>query len=400
MDELIMDDLTTRSATGPAAGIDPDTASAVVDLGAFRRNIDRLRSHLGGVPIMVVVKAEAYGHGLIACAAAARRAGIEWLGVATPTEALRLRAAGDHGRLLCWLYGPDEDFEAVVAADIDITVHHPEQLSMISAAAGAVQQTARVQLKIDTGLSRNGSPVTAWDQLCALAAEAEESGAVRVTGIWSHFASADEPGDPSITRQAERYSDALAVAERHGLRPGATDVVRHLANSAAAIGLPETRYDLVRLGIACYGVEPAPGIARDAGLELEPVMTLRARLAAVKPIARGEGVSYGHTWIADRDTVLGLVPLGYGDGVPVHAGNAATVAVDGRVVPVRGRICMDQFLVELGPDATEQAGDEVVLFGAGGPTAQDWAEACGTIGYEIVTRIGVRVPRVHRTDPE
>jgi alanine racemase len=302
--------------------------------------------------------------------------------------------------LLCWLYGPDEDFEAVVASDIDITVHDAEQLSMISAAAGAVQRTARVQLKIDTGLSRNGSPIADWDQLCALAAEAEQSGAIRVTGIWSHFASADQPGDPSISRQAERFAHALAVAERNGLHPDAADVVRHLANSAAAIGLPETRYDLVRLGIACYGVEPAPGIARGAGLELEPVMTLRARLAAVKPIARGEGVSYGHTWIADRDTVLGLVPLGYGDGIPAHAGNSATVAVGGRIVPVRGRICMDQFVVELGPDATEQAGDEVVLFGAGGPAAQDWAEACGTIGYEIVTRIGVRVPRVYRTDPE
>ncbi|WP_230207945.1 alanine racemase [Microlunatus sp. Gsoil 973] len=380
----------------PAPGIDPDTASAVVDLAAFGRNIARLREHVGGMSIMVVVKAEAYGHGMINCAAAARRAGVDWLGVATPSEALRLRAAGDQGRLLCWLYGPDEDFEAVVAADIDITVHHPEQLSVISAAAGAVQRTARVQLKIDTGLSRNGSPIADWEQLCALAAEAEQSGAVRVAGIWSHLASADEPGHPSIARQSERFADALEVAARNGLHPD----LRHLANSAAAITLPEARYDLVRLGIACYGVEPAPGVAGGAGLELEPVMTLRARLAAVKAIRQGEGVSYGHTWIADRDTVLGLVPLGYGDGVPVHAGNTAAVVVGGRTVPVRGRICMDQFVVELGPDAPEQVGDEVVVFGAGGPTAQDWADACGTIGYEIVTRIGVRVPRVHRTDPE
>lgn len=375
-----------------SAGIDPDTASAVVDLGAFARNLHRLQDHVG-VPIMVVVKAEAYGHGMIACARAARQAGADWLGAATPTEALRLRTDGDHGRLLCWLYGPDEDFEAVVAADIDVTAHHADQLSMIIAAAGAVQRMARVHLKIDTGLSRNGSSAADWHELCGLAAEAEESGAITIAGIWSHLASADEPGDPSITRQSQLFADALAVAERHGLHPE----VRHLANSAAAITLPEARYDLVRLGIACYGIEPAPGLAEEAGLELEPVMTLRARLAAVKPIARGDGVSYGHTWIADRDTVLGLVPLGYGDGIPVHASNSAAVGVGGRTVPIRGRVCMDQFMVELGPEATDRVGEEVVVFGAGnGPTVQDWAKACGTIGYEIVTRIGVRVPRIYR----
>jgi len=386
-----MDDL-DHQRPALAAGIDPDTAAAVVDLDAFTRNLRRLEDHVG-VPIMVVVKAEAYGHGMIACARAARQFGAEWLGAATPTEALRLRTAGDHGRLLCWLYGPDEDFEAVVAADVDITAHHADQLSMIIAAAGAVQRTARVHLKIDTGLSRNGACAADWDHLCGLAAEAEESGAITVAGIWSHFASADEPGDPSIARQSQLFAEALAVAERHGLHPE----VRHLANSAAAITRPEARYDLVRLGIACYGIEPAPGLAESAGLRLEPVMTLRARLAAVKPIARGDGVSYGHTWIADRDTGLGLVPLGYGDGVPVRAGNSAAVGVRGRTVPIRGRVCMDQFMVELGPDATERVGDEVVLFGAGtAPTVADWARACGTIGYEIVTRIGVRVPRVYR----
>ncbi|MBO0813427.1 MAG: alanine racemase [Microlunatus sp.] len=375
-----------------AVGLDPATASAVVDLGAFRRNIGKLKEHVGRMPIMVVVKAEAYGHGMISCGRAARAAGAEWLGAATPTEALRLRDAGDHDRLLCWLYGPDEDFEALVAADIDVTVHHRDQLSMIIAAAGAVQRTARVQLKVDTGLSRNGSPYAGWDELCALAAEGEETGAVKITGIWSHFAAADEPGHPSIARQQALFADALAVADRHGLRPE----LRHLSNSAAAITLPDARYDLVRLGIACYGVEPAPGLARGAGLELEPVMTLRARLASVKAIARGDGVSYGHTWIADRDTVVGLVPLGYGDGIPTHAGNTAMVGVGGRTAPIRGRVCMDQFVIELGPGATDRVGDEVTLFGAGALTADDWARACGTIGYEIITRVGVRVPREYR----
>ncbi len=376
-----------------APGIDPDTASAVIDLGAFSRNIGRIREHVG-VPVMVVVKADAYGHGMISCARAARQAGADWLGVATPTEALTVRRSGDRGRLLCWLYGPDEDWEPVIAAGVDITVHGPEQLSELVAAVGAVQQAARVHLKIDTGLSRNGCPADRWAELCAAAREAELAGGITVAGIWSHLAAADEPGHPSVARQQHAFADALGVAAGQGLRPQ----LRHLANSAAALTLPDSRYDLVRVGIACYGVDPAPGIAAAAGVDLEPVMTLRARLAAVKRIRAGDGVSYGHTWTAERDTVLGLVPLGYADGVPVAAGGRAEVRVGGRRVPVRGRVCMDQFVVELGPDAADRVGDEVVLFSAAseGPTAPEWAAVCDTIGYEIVTRIGVRVPRVYR----
>ncbi|QDP95593.1 alanine racemase [Microlunatus elymi] len=384
------------------AGIAARTASAEVDLAAFRRNVRRLHDHVGDVSIMVVVKADGYGHGMINCAAAARAAGAAWVGTATPTEALALRASGDRGRLLCWLYGPDEDLEPVVAADIDLTVHSPEQLASVVAAAAAIKTTARVQLKVDTGLSRNGSPMRDWPDLCAEAADAERAGAVAVTGIWSHFAAADEPGHPSVARQQQAFAEALTVSQQAGLTPE----VRHLANSAGAITLPEARYDLVRLGIGCYGIEPVPGQAVAAGLELEPVMTLRAQLVNVKPLAAGEGVSYGHTWIADHDTVVGLVPLGYGDGIPVHASNRAEVQVGGRRAPIRGRVCMDQFVVDLGPDAEDQIGDEVIIFSGAdrGPTAQDWAQACDTIGYEIVTRIGARVPRRivadHDHDPQ
>ncbi|HEY9291195.1 MAG TPA: alanine racemase [Microlunatus sp.] len=376
------------------AGIAPETASAEIDLGAFARNVERLRGHVGAASVMVVVKADGYGHGMINCAVAARSAGAQWLGTATPTEALAVRESGDRGRLLCWLYGPDEELEPAVAADIDLTVHTPEQLARIVAAAAAVETTARVQLKIDTGLSRNGSPSVSWSDLCAAAAEAEQTGAVAVTGIWSHFAAADEPGHPSIAVQREAFEAALAIAEKNGLQPE----VRHLANSAAAITMADTRYDLVRLGIACYGVEPAPGLATAAGLELEPVMTLRAELVNVKPILAGDGVSYGHTWIAPEDTVVGLVPLGYGDGIPVHASNRAQVQVGDRRVPIRGRVCMDQFVVDLGAGATDRIGDEVIVFSGPdrGPTANDWGQACGTIGYEIVTRIGSRVPRSYR----
>lgn len=343
---------------------------------------------------MVVVKANGYGHGMITCARAARQAGADWIGAATPTEALRIRQSGDVGRLLCWLYGPTEDLTAAVAEDIDLTVHQVDQLTMINTAVAAAGRPARVQLKIDTGLSRNGSTAAAWPELCRRARQAERDEILTVTGIWSHLASADEPGHPSIAAQLDAFERAMQVAAESGLSPE----VRHIANSAAALTLPRSRYDLVRLGIACYGVEPGPGLAAGAGVDLEPVMTLRAQLVAVKSISAGDGVSYGHTWIADRDTVVGLVPLGYGDGIPIAASNRCQVQVGGRRAPIRGRICMDQFVVDLGPGARDRVGDEVIIFSgpSAGPTAEDWAAACGTIGYEMITRIGSRVPRIYR----
>lgn len=369
--------------------VDPATTSAIIDLGAFERNIARLRTHVGQLPIMVVVKADGYGHGAIGCVRAARAAGADWVGAATPAEALALRNAGDTGPLLCWLYGPDTELAPVVDAEIDITVHSPEQLSMISAVAATLGHTARIQLKIDTGLSRNGAMKAQWRELCLLAREASESGAIRISGIWSHLAAADEPGHPSIAAQQVAFDDALAVADEIDLG----SPIRHLANSAAAITAPLTRYDLVRLGIACYGIEPAPGIAD--GIDLEPVMTVRSQLAAVKKISAGSGVSYGHSWVAETDTVIGLIPIGYADGIPWHAGNHAEVVVAGRKCPVRGRVCMDQFVVDLGPEATDVVGDEVIIFGSAddGVTVTDWAHACQTIGYEVVSRVGACLPR-------
>lgn len=383
----------TPVGDGAAPGIDPVTASAEIDLAAFRENVATLAAHVGPAALMVVVKADAYGHGTAACAREARVAGASWLGVATPTEALALRAAGDTGRLLCWLYGPGEDLSALVAADVDVSASSAEDVSRLVAAAAVAERLARVHLKVDTGLTRNGAPERAWDELFAAAAEAVEAGALGVVGLWSHLAAADEPGHPSVPLQLAAFDRAYAAARLAGVQPE----LRHLANSAGALVLPEARFDLVRVGIAAYGIEPAPGLAALAGVRLTPVMRLRAQLALVKPIDAGTGVSYGWTWTAPQDTVVGLVPLGYADGVPRHAGNVAEVAVGGRRVPVRGRICMDQHVVELGPGSTAEAGDEVTLFGAGPdvPTAADWAEACGTIGYEIVTRVGARVPRRH-----
>ena len=208
--------------------------------------------------------------------------------------------------------------------------------------------------------------------------------------MWTHLAVAEEPDHPSVAAQLTAFARADAVARDAGLDP-----LRHVANSAGALVLPQARLDLVRVGIASFGVDPAPGVAARAGVALEPVMTLRAHLVMVKPIAAGAGVSYGHTWTAPYDTVVGLVPLGYADGVPRRAGNHITVRIGGRDVPVVGRVCMDQCVVDLGPASTDRIGDEVVLFGAGGRSANDFAADCDTIGYEIVTRIGSRVPRVH-----
>ena len=373
------------------AGIDPATASAEIDLAAFRSNVAALKEH-AGVPVMVVVKADGYGHGILACAREARAAGAEWLGVATPTEALTLREAGDTGPMLAWLYGIDEDLTPLVAADVDVSAQSVEQIGRVVSAAAVAERQARVHLKIDTGLSRNGTPAYDWQRVCAAATEAEHAGALAVVGIWSHFAAADEPGHPSVPLQIEAFQRAYEQARAAGLEP----TLRHLSNSAGALVVPEARLDLVRVGIAAYGIDPAPGIAALAGVALRPVMRLRAQLVNVKQIEAGAGVSYGWTWTAEATTTVGLVPLGYGDGIPRHAGNRAWAGWAGTRVPVRGRICMDQFVVELGVGRVAQPGEEVIIFGPGDhgePTAADWAAWCDTIGYEIVTRIGTRVPR-------
>jgi alanine racemase len=374
-------------------------AEIVVDLAAIRRNVETLKRLVtddGDAPVqmMTVVKADGYGHGMVESAAAARRGGAEWLGVATVDEAMALRAAGDTGRVLCWLTVPGETYADPIVAEVDITASSLGALAEIAGTAHHLHRPARVQLKIDTGLSRNGATAADWPALVGAARRAEENGTIRVTGIWSHFACSDEPDHPANDAQERAFQDALAVAEAAGLRPE----VRHLANSAGALLRPSSRYDLVRCGLASYGLDPAPGHLPDLGLV--PAMTVRATLALTKPLAAGASVSYGHTWTASQPTTVGLVPAGYGDGVPRHASNVAEAWVGGKRRPVRGRICMDQLVVDLEGDHAE-AGDDVVLFGTGRdgePTAQDWAEACGTISYEIVTRIGGRLTRRYLPD--
>ncbi|MBC9733752.1 alanine racemase [Nocardioides marmotae] len=366
-------------------------AELVVDLAAVRHNVRVLSEHCG-VAMMTVVKADGYGHGMVEVARAAREAGSTWLGVATLDEALALRAAGDTGRVLCWLTAPGEDYVPAIAAGVDLTAYSLAELAEVEAAVRRIGTPARLQLKIDTGLSRGGATPADWPALVEAARAGEVAGHWRVTGIWSHLVASDEPDHPANDSQERVFREALAVAEAAGLRPE----VRHLANSAAAVLRPSVRFDLVRCGLASYGLDPAPGHLPDLGLV--PAMTARATLAMVKDVEAGAGVSYGHTWVADRATTLGLVPVGYGDGVLRSASGTASVGIAGRQRPVRGRVCMDQLVVDLDGDRPEP-GSEVVLFGTGrdgAPTAQDWAEAAGTISYEVVTRIGGgRMVRTH-----
>jgi alanine racemase len=338
---------------------------------------------------MAVVKADAYGHGLVPCARAALDGGATWLGTALLSEAVGLRDAGVGGRILTWLAVPGAPWAGCLERDIDVSVSALWALDEVCDAARATGRRARVHLKADTGLSRNGATPDDWPELVAAARVAELEGLIEVTGLWSHFASADVPTDASVTAQLGVFDEALAIADGAGLRPE----VRHLANSAGALGVRRSHHDLVRVGIAMYGLSPGAGIGRASDLGLRPVMTLKARLASVKRIAAGAGVSYGHTYVADHDTTVGLIPLGYADGLPRSAANVGPLRVAGADRTIAGRVCMDQVVVDLGDDVAAP-GDEVVIFGTGGPSADDWAAACGTIGYEIVTRIGPRVPRV------
>ena len=385
--------------TRPHLSTPPSTlAEVVVDLGAVRHNVARLRDLMatglaeGQEPpaLMVVVKADGYGHGMVQVARAARGAGAEWLGVATGEEALALRASGDTGPLLCWLAGPGTDFGPLLSADVEVTAYSVRQLEEIVVAARSVGGPARVQLKFDTGLARGGAARDEWGPLVAAARSAEESGEVVVTGLWSHLACADEPEHPVNAAQHSAFEEACALASEAGL----THALRHLANSAGAVLTPGVRHDLVRLGIAVYGFSPAPEIVSGETLGLVPAMTVRGRVVLTRQLAAGDGVSYGHTYVAEQSQQVALVPLGYADGVPRHASSRAEVSIGGSREQILGRVCMDQFVVSA---ANARPGDEVVLFGPGTqgePTAQEWASWCGTISYEIVTRMGGRPARV------
>lgn len=364
-------------------------SEACIDLDAIARNVQTLRSRTSA-EVMAVVKADGYGHGMLPAARAALAGGATWLGVAFVEEALALRRAGITAPLLAWLVTPGERLTEAVERDVDLSASAPWALAEVTAAVRETGRRARVHLKIDTGLSRGGALSWEWADLLDAAAKAQAADEIEVVGVWSHLACSDEPDHPANALQLAAFSDALDAAARRGIVPQ----LRHLANSGGTLSLPETHFDLVRPGIAVYGLPPGPAAPMDG---LTPAMTLRTHVALTKRVPAGTGVSYGHAYRTRSDTGLALVPLGYADGVPRGATNVAEVWLAGRRRPVAGRICMDQFLVDVGADDV-RAGDEVVLFGPGHdgePTAEDWAAAVGTIGYEIVTRVGGRVPRTY-----
>ncbi|MFI6024341.1 alanine racemase [Amycolatopsis magusensis] len=366
---------------------DPFSRAEVrVDLDHLRHNLALLagRAAASGAATMAVVKADAYGHGAVPVARAALEAGATWLGTCSLAEALTLRAAGIQASMLAWLDPADTDFTPAIEAGVDLGLSNAGELERAADAARRAGGRARVHLKIDTGLSRNGCPPHDWPALVKAAAD---DSAVEVVAIWSHLACADEPGHPSIDMQASRFEQAYEVTREAGLEP-----MRHLANSAATLTRPDLHFDLVRVGIAMYGLNPVPQPE-----DLRPVMTFRSSVVSTKRIAAGESVSYGLTWTAATDTTLALVPVGYADGVPRTLSGRLHVWLDGKRRPVVGRVCMDQIVVDCG-DHQPEPGAQVVLFGtgeAGAPTAREWADKIGTIDYEIVT--GMYRPRVVRS---
>lgn len=356
-------------------------AEVQVDLGAIRANA-ALLARGTSAQVMAVVKADGYGHGAVPVARAALEGGASWLGVCLLTEALDLRKAGLDAPILAWLWMPDQQVAEAVSQAVDLGVSSLAHLRAAEAAARQSGRVARVHLKLDTGLTRGGATAADWPVLAEAAAIGQSEGLIEVVGAWSHLVYADAPGHETIDRQLAAFHEGLETAKRFGIEPQ----LRHIANSAATLTRPDTHFDLVRPGVALYGLSPVEGVQHG----LRPAMTARARVLLTKRVPEGSGVSYGHTYFTSQESTVAVVPLGYADGVPRHASGAGPVQINGSRYQIAGRVCMDQFVVDVG-DATVTEGDEVILFGPGDlgePTADDWARAAGTINYEIVTRFG------------
>jgi len=373
---------------------------AVVDLGAVGRNIERLVNHVAPAKVCAVTKADAYGHGSVACSRVAVEAGAEWIAVALVEEGIELRRSGLRTPILLLSEPrPGEMFE-VVEAGLTPTVYSAVGIAALVAAAGSrrLEAPIEVHLNIDTGMNRVGlRPEGSLDssthgaQALAVVKALADKPELRLGGIWTHLAVADEPDRPETAHQLARF-EAILDAVRSEL---ADDVLVHAANSAGLMRLPASHYDMVRCGIGTYGIEPAPGIGSSLGLE--PAMSWRSALSMVKPLGAGESVSYGLRYTCERDTVIGTVPVGYADGLRRDAyRKGVEVLVDGRRCPIVGTVTMDQMMVDLGPGATDTEGAPVVMFGAQGDqsiTVSDLAAQLDTIPYEIICDIGRRVRR-------
>ena len=362
-------------------------AEAIIDLDRISENVAYLKS-IAGVDLMAVVKADAYGHGLVPVARAALAGGATSLGVALLEEAISLRNAGITAPILAWLVPPGSDYTSAVEQNIELAVSSIIALEEI----GAVKSVnrPRVHLEVDTGMTRGGF-LSEWGEL-----DARHVSHVEIVGIFSHFARADEPGQEQNEQQCARFKEMVTTLESFGF----TNIICHLSNSAATLKDKDSRFDMVRTGIAIYGLTPdVTTLGTSESLGLKPAMTVRAKLHLVKDVPAGSPVGYGATASTTHDTKLGVVAMGYADGIPRIA-QGSGIFVGGARAPIVGRVSMDQFVVDLGPDSQAVSGDWVEVFGdgsAGGYTAEDWGSASGSINYEIVTRIGPRVPRIYRS---
>jgi len=368
-------------------------ASAEINLSVITQNFKSIKSRTNA-DVLAVVKADAYGHGLIPVSKALEEAGADWFGTALLEEAINLRKSGILKPIISWLTPLGEDFKSAIGLDIDLGIPSIDLLDEVIKAASLTGKTARIHLEIDTGMSRGGV-LSEWDQLIKSVLVGVNLKQLKVIGIWSHFARADEPDELMNQEQLSLFEEKVNQAKAAGIDAQFI----HIANSAALFTNKSTHKNIIRSGIALFGLSPdIKTIGDSSSLGLKPAMKLKAKLNLVKEVKAGSSVGYGGTAVLKSDTKLGVVALGYADGIPRSTNNLAGVFVDKKRAPIIGRVSMDQFVVDLGITSTAKTGDEVIVFGDGSNgeyTVDEWAKAANTINYEIITRIGPRVPRIY-----
>ncbi len=362
-------------------------AQAIIDLNKLKRNLGRLQQHLQpSVQFMAVVKANAYGHGLVKISQALEAEGVQWFAVATPEEALTLRANGISGNILVLTPSPPEKLEDLLLQNISLSVTDEMNVQQVNKVAKSLGQKAKLHLKVDTGMGRLGQPSGDCLHTAKLL---DTSQHCDFEGFYTHFACADEADRSYTNMQLASFSEAVNLLQKHDIQAQLT----HAANSAALVTLPESHFDMVRAGIALYGYH-GDSYCETFEAKLEPILELRARVTFVKRISAGQSISYGATWTADKETTIASVRFGYGDGYPRVLSNQGQVWAVGKLRPIRGRVCMDQFMIDLGDDSIT-VGDDVTLLGSHGPNADDLAQLSNTISYEILTQLTDRVERVY-----
>ena len=368
-------------------------ASAEINLSAITQNFKSIKSRTTA-DVLAVVKADAYGHGLIPVSKALEEAGADWFGTALLEEAINLRKAGILKPIISWLTPLGEDFKSAIDLDIDLGIPSIDLLDEVIKAASLTGKAARIHLEIDTGMSRGGV-LSEWDQLIKSVLVGVNLKLLKVIGIWSHFARADEPAELMNQEQLSLFEEKVNQAKTAGIDAQFI----HIANSAALFTNKIAHKNIIRSGIALFGLSPdIKTIGDSSSLGLKPAMKLKAKLNLVKEVKAGSSVGYGGTAVLKSDTKLGVVALGYADGISRSTNNLAGVFVDKKRAPIIGRVSMDQFVVDLGVTSTAKTGDEVIVFGDGSSgeyTVDEWAKAANTINYEIITRIGPRVPRIY-----